>query len=205
MPGEIRILLYGVFSLSLFLFPLPQVYILFGISLGLLMVRLPLRTVLAGWLPISVFVLYTFFGNLFGSHGRILMTAGQLVVTDEGLRTALLRSSRLLLMIMGVKVMMGTSRTEDIVRSIGRLLFPLERAGIPVSEFVHTMVLTLECFPALKNMASEAYRREAWESDSGGFRGRARAVSLFLMPLFVRSMRSPESFFRKEGVNEEGA
>lgn len=202
MPAEIRIVLYGVFAASLFIIPSLKLYAVFAAFLMVLLVFIPRRTLVSGWLPISLFLLFTFMSNLIGRPGRVLMTAGPLVITDEGLQAAALRGGRLLLMIMGVKLMMGLTRSEDLIKGMGRLLKPLERLGLPVSDFVHTMILTLQCFPALKDMAAEAYRRKTVENNSGGFWGRARAIAGFLVPLFVRSMRNPEAFFRTE-VNSD--
>jgi energy-coupling factor transport system permease protein len=199
VPPEIRLLLYVAFAASLFIFPVLKLYAALAVLLMVLLAFIPRRTLVSGWLPISLFLLFTFMSNLLGRPGRVLMTAGPLVVTDGGLQSAALRGGRLLLMIMGVKLMMGLTPAEDVIKGLGRLLKPLERLGLPVSDFIHTMILTLQCFPALKDMAADLYRKKAVENNARGFWGRARTIAGFLMPLFVRSMRNPEAFFETGG------
>jgi energy-coupling factor transporter transmembrane protein EcfT len=80
---------------------------------------------------------------------------------------------------------------------------PLERLGLPVKDFFHTMGLTLQCFPVLKNMAAQTYREETRNADIRGFWDKAKVVSSFLLPLFVRSVQSPELFFDEAKDNAE--
>ncbi len=158
-------------------------------------VRLPFRTVKAGWLPISLFLLFTFAGNLLGRYGRVLLSAGFFTVTDEGLQIAAIRTIRLFLMIGGAKVLMASANPDEMVAALGRLFGPLERVGLPVKDFFHTMGLTIKCFPVLKDRASEAYRNSVEKTEVRGFWGRARIISAFVLPLFVESIQSPEAFF----------
>lgn len=163
--------------------------------------RLPFRTLKAGWLPISLFLIFTFMSNVIGRHGRVLLPAGFFTVTDEGLQIAALRTTRLFLMIGSAKVLMASAKAEDMVSALGRLFGPFERVGVPVKDFFHTMGLTVKCFPVLKNMAAEAYRKNVEKSEVRGFWGRARVISAFLMPLFVESLQSPESFFEGDDLS----
>ncbi len=195
MAAESKILLYVFFSAALFIFESLLLYIVLGIVLLFLLARIPFRSVRAGWLPISLFLLFTFFSNLVNRHGRIMFSQGPFLITEEGLALASIRAVRVFLMIAGVKVMMGGSRTEDIISGFGRLMRPLERLGIPAKDFFHTMGLTVQCFPALKKRAEEIYHQRVGKRPVRGFWEKAKVVSGFLMPMFVESMRSPEVFF----------
>ncbi len=166
--------------------------------LGLFFLKMPFKAVKSGWLPISLFLFFTFMSNIIGRHGRVLISTGWFLVTDEGLQIAAIRTLRVFLMIGGAKVMMAFAKAEDMVEGLGKLCGPLERIGLPVKDFFHTMGLTIKCFPLLKEMASDAYRENMQTSSEKGFWGRARNVSALLMPLFVRSLQYPESFFEKQ-------
>lgn len=195
---ELKIVYYFFFVAFLFVFDKLNVYLFSSAALGLFFLRMPLRVVKSGWMPISLFLLFTFMGNIIGRHGRVLLTTGWFLVTDEGLNVAAIRTLRVFLMIGGAKVLMASATAEEMVEGLGRLFGPLERVGLPVKDFFHTMGLTMKCFPVLKKMASEAYRENMQTSAEKGFWGRARNVSAFLMPLFVRSLQYPESFFEKQ-------
>jgi energy-coupling factor transport system permease protein len=194
---EISIILYVVFSITLFIFDSLTAYSIIFLILCLLFLKIPFRVLKSGWLPITLFLAFTFLSNVVNRHGKILFSTGFLVITDEGIHTASIKSLRVLFMIAGAKIMMALSKPDDIIRGLGRLLYPLENIGIPVKDFFHTMGLTVKCFPVLKNMAVEAYRENVKTADLKGFWDRARMVSLFLLPLFVKSIQYPEVFFEK--------
>jgi energy-coupling factor transport system permease protein len=200
--SELKIIIYVLFLVSLFVIKDMTGYLFLLGILCLFLVKLPSKSLKAGWIPISLFLLFTFIGNVLGRHGRVLLPAGFFTVTDEGLYIAAFRTVRLGLMIGGAKVLMASARTEDMVAALGRLFGPFEKIGIPVKDFFHIMGLTVKCFPVLKDMASEAYHKNVGKGDVRGFWGRAKVISLFLMPLFVQSLRSPESFF--EGADPVG-
>ncbi len=194
---EIKILLYVALAASLFLFEDLRFYIGTCAVLCVLFLRVPFKRLKAGWVPITLFLVFTFLSNLFYRHGRIVFSSGGLVITSEGIESAVLKTLRLLIMIGGVKVLMAASKAEEIVDGLGNLLSPLERIGVPVKDFFHTMALTVRCFPALKEKAAETYRKTRSLSDERGFSARVKAVSAFLMPMFVESIRTPEAFFGK--------
>ena len=106
-------------------------------------------------------------------------------------------------MIAGAKLLTGTTSVESLARALGRLLKPLQHAGIPVNEFISTMGLTLQSLPVLKEQFLTMYRERMQQGTVRGFRNRARVVSAFLMPLFVKSIQTPEQFFEKKKKDEE--
>ncbi|MDA8239109.1 MAG: energy-coupling factor transporter transmembrane component T [Nitrospiraceae bacterium] len=199
---ELKIIIYVLFLASLFVIRDMTGYLFLLGILCICLVKLPLKSLKAGWLPISLFLFFTFIGNVLGRHGKVLLPAGLFTVTDEGLHIAAFRTVRIGLMIGGAKILMASAKTEDMVAVLGRLFGPFERIGIPVKDFFHIMGLTVKCFPVLKDMASEAYQKNAGNADARGFWGRAKVISVFLMPLFVQSLQSPESFF--EGGDPAG-
>ncbi len=203
MTPEISILIYILFIVTLFIVNNLTVYSIVFLILCALSLKVPYRALKSGWLPISLFLVFTFLSNVVNRHGKILFSVGSVVITDEGIHIAALKSLRVLFMIMGAKILMASSKTDDIVRALGRLLYPLEKIGIPVKDFFHTMGLTIKCFPVLKNMAMETYRENVKTANLKGFWDRARLVSVFLLPLFVKSIQYPEVFFEKNEIHEK--
>ncbi len=195
---ELKIILYFLSVVLLFVFDNMTVYVCASVILFLFFLRMPLKAVKSGWLPISIFLFFTLISNILGRHGRVVFSAGFFMITDEGVHIAAIRTLRVFLMIGGAKVLMAATKAEDMVEGLGRLFGPLEKVGLPVRDFFHTMGLTIKCFPVLKNMASEAYRENMVTGNMTGFWGRARVVSSCLMPLFVKSLQSPETFFEKQ-------
>jgi energy-coupling factor transport system permease protein len=196
LPAEFRIVLYLFFVVSLFLFPSPAFYLVLFIIVFFCLTRLPFRTVKAGWIPVSMFLLFTFLSNALNHQGRIIHAAGPVLITQEGLHLAAVRTSRVLLMIGSVKVLMATTPTDEIIRAMSRLLNPFEKLGVPVKDFFHIMGLTIQCFPVLKNAITRHYRDDVQKRAQKGIVDKARLIAFFLLPLFVESIRSPELFFR---------
>jgi energy-coupling factor transport system permease protein len=172
------------------------------LCIAIILLRVPFRIIRSGWIPIGIFLLFTFAGNLFNQHGKILVSS-PFIITQEGLNIALLRTFRILFLIAGAKILIAASGTEEIIHGLWKLLRPFERFGLPVRDFFHTMGLTLKCFPILKDQVYMNYREQIVSADVRGIRNRARAVSLFLLPLFAESIQNPERFFIEAGKNEE--
>lgn len=197
MLPEIKIVLYIIFIIFLFILNNLNAYLFIFAVLCIFLLRIPFKNLKSGWIPISLFLLFTFISNVLNQHGRILFSSGPIVITAEGLNIAAIRTMRLFLMIAGVKILMTFTKTEDIVKALGRLLSPLEKIGLPVKNFFYTMGLTMKCFPTLKNMASETYKEKMKTENINGFWDRAKVVSMFLLPMFIKSIQSPEAFFEK--------
>ena len=163
------------------------------------MVVLPFKRVKSGLIPITLFLLFTFAGNFFFQPGRILYGNGLLSVTDEGLLLAGIRTLRILSMIFAAKIMTGILSMDEMIHSLETLLKPLERIGLPVKDLFCMMGLTLKAFPLLMNHLVKAYREEIKNHVNYGFRRRMRHMVSFLLPVFVESIRSPETFFVSSG------
>jgi energy-coupling factor transport system permease protein len=200
---EIKILFYIAFIVGLFF--MKNLLFAFGIFIlmAMLLARIPMSSLIRGWIPITMFLFFTFFSNLFFQHGRILFQAGPLFVTEEGLAAALLRTIRIFCMIAGAKILTATTGIEPLISAFAKLLRPFERLGVPVEEFFSTMGLTMKSLPRLKEQVAREYRSTVEDRKIMGFRNRAKVISSFLMPLFVRSIRSPETFLNEGSGNED--
>ncbi|MBM4136702.1 MAG: energy-coupling factor transporter transmembrane protein EcfT [Nitrospira sp.] len=203
MSPEIKIILYIVFVICLFLIKNITVYLFIFTATLILLFRIPIRSLKSGLIPISLFLLFTFISNILFQHGRIIYSKGPIVITDEGLNIASVRTMRIFLMIAGAKILTATTQIELLVGAFGKILRPLERLGIPVVEFFSTMGLTMKALPRLKDHIMETYREKMKEAKVTDFRGRAKVISTFLMPLLVKSIQSPESFFKEKSMNEK--
>lgn len=198
MSPAFRILLYAGFVAALL--ASRSLGFLGGVFVVLLplLAFVPFRRLKAGWLPISLFALFTFSANVINHPGRIFSSMGAFYLTYEGIEAAVIRTLRFLAMIAGVKLLLATTGMEELLDGLRRIFRPFERFGLPVSDFFHTMGLTLKCFPLLKDMVMARYREDMEKGESQRILGRAKTVAAFLLPLFVMTVRSPEMFFERE-------
>lgn len=171
----------------------------------LLLIRIPFASLKSGWLPISFFLAFTFLSNVFFSHGKILYNLGAIVITEEGMHIAVIRTLRIFFMVAGAKILTATTPIDVMVEALRKALRPLEKTGVPVGDFFSVMGLTLKCFPRLKDYMAENYRNHKNNTESKGFWGRVNIVSSFLLPMFIQSIQNPEVFFKetdeKTGIN----
>jgi len=150
-----------------------------------------------------MFLTFTFISNALYHSGRIIYAAGPVMITQEGLHLAALRTLRVLLMIGGVKFLMARTKTDHVVRAMANLLKPFEKLGVPVKDFFHTMGLTLKCFPILKDAIARHYTENIQKGGAQSILSKARLMALFMLPLFVESIHSPELFFMEADLHEE--
>lgn len=198
MSPEIKIVLYIIFIVCLFLIKDVTVYLFITVAILIFLLRLPFKSLKSGWIPISLFLLFTFLSNILFQHGRILYSKGHLVITEEGLNIASLRTMRIFFMIAGAKILTATTQIESLIGAIGKILKPLERLGIPVIDFFSIMGLTMKSLPRIKDQIAETYKEKVRGEDVKGFWNRVKVISFFLMPLFIKSIQSPEIFFEDE-------
>ncbi len=171
--------------------------------LSLCLITVPFRMLKAGWIPILLFLTFTFISNALFHSGRIRFTAGPVMITQEGLHLAALRTLRILLMIGGVKLLIAKTTTDQVVSAMASLLKPFEKIGMPINDFFHTMGLTLKCFPILKDALSHHYAENIQKGEARSILSKARLMALFILPLFVESIHSPELFFLEADLHEK--
>jgi energy-coupling factor transport system permease protein len=202
LPTEIKIILYIGFIVSLFFIKNLFAYFILVFLLSMLLIRIPLQSLIRGWIPISIFLSFTFFSNLLFQYGRILYQAGPFFITEEGLTLASMRTLRIFCMIAGAKILTATTGIEPLVEAFGRLLKPFERLGVPVDEFFSTMGITMKSLPRLKDQIVGEFKILVKDRKIEGLWNRAKTISMFLLPLFIKSIQSPETFFKEELKNE---
>jgi energy-coupling factor transport system permease protein len=198
LSPEIKIILYIVSVVCLLFIKDVTVYLFILVAISIFLIRMPFKSLKSGWIPISLFLLFTFISNILFQHGRILCSKGPLIITDEGLNIAVIRTIRVFFMIAGTKILTATTQIELLVGAFSKILKPLERLGIPVAEFFSMMGLTLKSLPKLKDQITMTYREKVKEGNIKGFWNRAKVISVFLIPLLVKSIQSPEIFFEQD-------
>jgi len=192
------ILLYLSLVVSLYAVRDFSFQVIAAVFVSVFLLFIPSKRVKSGFIPISMFLVFTFGGNLFFHPGKILYGSGLFSVTDEGLVAAAVRTLRVFTMIYGAKVLTSLLPLEEIIEIMNRLLGPFERIGLPVKEFFSIMGLTVKSFPLLTEHLSKAYREGKQKNEIKGFRNRLRYGVSFMLPVFIESIRSPERFFVSE-------
>ncbi len=156
--------------------------------------RLPLGYVLKGLKPILFIIAFTGVINLFMTPGKIWVRIPYtpLVITYEGIKTALMMIIRLIFLIMGTSVLTLTTSPLSLTDGIEKLLSPLRKIGVPAHELAMMMSIALRFIPTLleeteKIMKAQTARGADFES--GNLLQRAKALIPLLVPLFISAFR----------------
>lgn len=160
----------------------------------------PDRRIRRGIVPVSLFLIITFLGNLFFYDGRVLLTVGPLMVTDESLRISLLRTARVSGLIVGAKLLIIATPVEEIMAAMKRLFVPLERLGVRSGEFFDTASLSLRMLPQIRGEAARMYGEVIRKNNSNNFYQRLILGVSILFPLMIRTIQTPGDFLpEKDG------
>ncbi len=197
MSVSLKMLLYLSFTASLFLVKTTPLALSIITASVILLLIYPDRKMRRGMIPVILFILTNFLGNLFFYPGRVLMEIGPLTITGDSLRIASIRSARVSGLIVGAKVLTLTSPIEEILNVLRRLLLPLEKIKVPVSEFFEIASLTLKLLPGIKAEALESYRKGIREAKKDGFLQRLGIIVTLMFPLMIKTIQSPSDLLSK--------
>ncbi|TNF55052.1 hypothetical protein EP227_03290 [bacterium] len=183
-----RILLYLILIVLVFLSGSFTTDLLLLFPVLVVALRVPGTIIGRGLVPISLFVLFTFFSNVLFSYGRVVYEIWGLSITEEGLRKGGHLSLRLVTLIFGAKVLTATTPADELVGAAVRLLGPIGRLK-PVREFIVTLSMTLRFLPIIYNEAHTLYRDAVRNTPGKGFVEKLRLTASLLTPLFERSLK----------------
>ncbi len=156
--------------------------------------KLPLGYVAKGLRPLLFIIAFTGIINLFMTPGKIWVQIPYtpLVITYEGVKTALQMIVRLIFLITGTSVLTLTTSPLSLTDGIEKLLSPLKKIGVPAHELAMMMSIAIRFIPTLleeteKIMKAQTARGADFES--GNLLQRAKALIPLLVPLFISAFR----------------
>ena len=197
----IKLLIYLLFVLSLFW--VDSLYYCTGVLVASALVYLfyPDRRVQTGVLPIGLFALSVFISNLFMfSPGRVIYSFWGFTITDRATELAVLRTTRVIGLVYGAKLLTTSSTAEEIILALKRLFGPLNRLGIKTDGFFDTVMLTIKMLPAVKKEAIlRVERKNKLAGSNGNLFSRIKVWIDVLVNLMVDTIRMPEAFLNKTG------
>jgi energy-coupling factor transporter transmembrane protein EcfT len=82
-------------------------------------------------------------------NGAVLLSAGPLMITWEGVYAGTVFAGRLLLMMMSANLLVRTSRPEDLLKASRILLLPARAIGLSPDRLTAIMALAWEFLPVL--------------------------------------------------------
>lgn len=156
--------------------------------------RVPARLVVRGLKAILFLLLFTLLAHAlrWQPATAALLRVGPLAIDQGGLLTGLFFSARIVLLVLGTSLVTLTTSPVELTDALGRVMRPLERLHVPVSELAMMLTIALRFIPTTAEEAERiivAQVARGARFDRGGPIARARAYVPVLVPLFVGLFR----------------
>ena len=151
------------------------------------------KAVLRGLKPVFIIICITVILNIFFMRGEtVLFQYRAIVITQEGVLTAVFMAARFMMLIVGAFLLTYTTSPITLTDGIERMLSPLKKIKLPVHEFAMMMSITLRMIPTLieeTDKIMSAQRSRGADFETGGLIKRAKAILPLIIPLFISAFR----------------
>ena len=192
-----KLLLVVIYIVALFM---AESFISYGVMACTLIISIALsktrmKAMVKGLKPLVIIIALTAILNMFYKDGKVLVEFWIFKITEEGLISAFLMVSRIVMLVMGTFLLTYTTSPIDLTDGLERLLGPLKKIKVPVHELSMMMSIALRFIPTLidetdKIMSAQKARGAAF--DNGNIVKRAKALLPILVPLFISAFRRAE-------------
>lgn len=184
------ILMFSAFSITNFY----QLGILALSTLALIfLARIsPIKLFLSLHMFIAIFVFSGLFNLLVVHSGRGLFRIGPILITDDGIKFAILFASRFSLVILIGSIIVLTISQTRLTEVCASIISPLKSVGLPSQEIALIMSLALRFLPTLAKEAESvalAQIARGGNIKDGSIKKRLQAITSLIVPGFASVIR----------------
>lgn len=184
------ILMFSAFSITNFY----QLGILALSTLALIfLARIsPIKLLLSLHMFIAIFVFSGMFNLLVVHSGREIFKIGPLLITDDGIKFAILFASRFSLVILIGSIIVLTISQTRLTEACASIISPLKSIGLPSQEIALIMSLALRFLPTLSKEAESvalAQIARGGNIKDGSIKKRLQAITSLIVPGFASVIR----------------
>lgn len=184
------ILMFSAFSITNFY----QLGILALSTLALIfLARMsPIKLLLSLHMFIAIFVFSGMFNLLVVHSGREIFKIGPLLITDDGIKFAILFASRFSLVILIGSIIVLTISQTRLTEACASIISPLKSVGLPSQEIALIMSLALRFLPTLSKEAESvalAQIARGGNIKGGSIKKRLQAITSLIVPGFASVIR----------------
>ncbi len=184
------ILMFSAFSITNFY----QLGILALSTLALIfLARIsPIKLLLSLHMFIAIFVFSGMFNLLVVHSGREIFKIGPLLITDDGIKFAILFASRFSLVILIGSIIVLTISQTQLTEACASIISPLRIIGLPSQEIALIMSLALRFLPTLAKEAESvalAQIARGGNIKDGSIKKRLQAITSLIVPGFASVIR----------------
>ncbi len=187
---QAKIFIYIILVLAVFLSSSFQVSLFLLCCVAAFAFRLPLSSFKRGAIPTFLFLMFTFLSSVLFQKGENFYEVWGFSIAREGIDRGGQLTLRLVILMLGARVLTATTEAEELVTGLNGLLGPFGRTGF-VKELVYTMTLTLRLLPIVYDEALETFR-SIRNSGETNFAGKIKLSVSLITPLFERSLKKAQ-------------
>ena len=151
------------------------------------------KTALRGLRPIIFVLLFTIVLNIFFMRGEtVIFEFYRIVITREGLFTAVFMAMRIIMLIVGTFLLTYTTSPIALTDGLESILNPLKKIAVPVHELAMMMSIALRFIPTLieeTDKIMSAQKARGADFETGSLIKRAKAILPVIIPLFISAFR----------------
>lgn len=166
------------------------------------------RDVLRGLKPIMIMVLIASFSNLVLSGGEPLSERGFLHhIPREGIFATLKMVARLIALCSGTMIMTATTPPASLMEGGARLVQPLQRLGVPVTEITLILSLSLNFIPMVAETAqtlASVYLARFVRYHRGRMFRKAKVCTRILAPLVLTLFKKGDEVMVRYRATDSG-
>lgn len=121
------------------------VFLLWVIKLA----KIPFRIIFSCIKPLLFLLIATFVFQVLTNSGDIIKSYGLITISRKGFYKALHLSSRIILLVIGGGMVSFTTTTTEIMNGVDKILGPLKKIKVPVSDLTFISVIAIKFIPIL--------------------------------------------------------
>lgn len=167
-------------------------YVLLFFALVVKKSRVPVSYMLKGLKPVIAVIIISVCLNLFMTDGHVLVQAGRLKITAEGIEKAVFYGIRIVYLMLGTSVMTLCTTPTSLTDGLEKALGFLKIIHIPVHDIAMMMSIALRFIPILTeelDKIMKAQMSRGADFESGGMIKKARNMVPLLVPLLISAFR----------------
>ncbi len=165
--------------------------VVFNLAL-ILFSKIHFKTVFKAVKPVLFLIVFTAIINVFLTKGEPVFKYKFIVITKEGIYSALTMAIRIILLVSYTSLLTFTTSPIRLTDGIESLLKPFSKIGLPAHELAMMMTIALRFIPTLLEETDKiimAQKSRGADFESGNILKRAKALIPILVPLFINSFR----------------
>ena len=152
--------------------------------------KIPFKIVISCIKPLLFLLIATFIFQVLTNSGDIVKSYGFITISRKGFYKALHLSSRIILLVIGGSVISFTTTSTDIMNGVDKILAPLKKFKVPVSDLSFISVIAIKFIPILIDETSRIINAQMARGTNfrSNIFSKGKNLMTILIPVFLSAL-----------------